>query len=96
MQVHECRKTNRSKIKVKKWLDTPNLKQYEKFITDWHYFLEDAGNLVTEGRGEESFRNLNLYILQNFYRKPYDAAADFYAQFEERMREAKTLLEQLS
>lgn len=96
LQVHECRKTNRSKIKVKKWLDTPNLKQYEKFITDWHYFLEDAGKLVTEGRGEESFRNLNLYILQNFYRKPYDAAADFYAQFEERMREAKTLLEQLS
>ena len=29
LQVHECPKTNRSKIKVKKWIDTPDLKNYE-------------------------------------------------------------------
>ena len=38
LQIHECKKTNRSKIKVKKWLDTPNIKMYERFIIDWHYF----------------------------------------------------------
>ena len=26
LQIHECPKTNRSKIKVKKWIDTPDLK----------------------------------------------------------------------
>ena len=36
LQIHECPKTNRSKIKVKKWVDTPDLKKYEKFVNDWH------------------------------------------------------------
>ena len=81
-------------MKVKKWVDMPNLKQYEMFVTDWHYFLEDAGRLVAESQDTDSPRNLNLYILQNFYRKPFDKDRDFYAQFEERLREAKGLLAQ--
>lgn len=28
LQVHECPKPDRTKVKVKKWIDTPNLKQY--------------------------------------------------------------------
>ena len=27
LQVHECSKTNRSKVKVKKWIDTPSPRQ---------------------------------------------------------------------
>lgn len=96
LQVHECPKPDKTKVKVKKWIDTPNLKQYEKFVTDWHYFLEAAGTLVLESQETENPRNLNLYILQNFYRKPYDADGDFYAQFEERLREAKVLLADIS
>lgn len=95
LQVHECPKPDRTKVKVKKWIDTPNLKQYETYITDWHYFLEDAARLVTESQDTDSPKNLNLYILQSFYRKPYQEE-DFYVQFEERMREAKKLLGQLS
>lgn len=95
LQVHECPKPDRTKVKVKKWIDTPNLKQYEAYITDWHYFLEDAARLVTESQDTDSPKNLNLYILQSFYRKPYQEE-DFYVQFEERMREAKKLLGQLS
>lgn len=95
LQVHECPKPDRTKVKVKKWIDTPNLKQYEAYITDWHYFLEDAARLVTESQDTDSLKNLNLYILQSFYRKPYQEE-DFYVQFEERMREAKKLLGQLS
>ena len=39
LQVHECKKTDRSKVKVKKWLDMPNLKEYENYILAWHNFL---------------------------------------------------------
>lgn len=92
LQVHECPKPDKSKVKVKKWVDTPNLKQYEKYVTDWHYFLEDAGKLVLESQDTDSPRNLNLYILQSFYRKPYDKEQDFYAQFDIRLRDAKDLL----
>ncbi|MBO5198418.1 MAG: YkgJ family cysteine cluster protein [Lachnospiraceae bacterium] len=40
LQVNECRKENRTKVKVHKWLDTPDLKRYETYITNWHYFIE--------------------------------------------------------
>ena len=26
----------------KKWIDTPDLRQYEKFVWDWHQFLLDV------------------------------------------------------
>ena len=32
--------------KIKKWLDTPNLKTYEKYIADWHFFLKDLQEYV--------------------------------------------------
>ena len=34
LQIHECKKTSRSKIKVRKWVDTPDFKNYEKFVCD--------------------------------------------------------------
>ena len=40
LQIHECQKENRSKVKVGKWIDTPDLKKNQQFITDWHYFLK--------------------------------------------------------
>lgn len=43
LQVHECPRENRSKVKVRKWIDTPDVKEYEKFVNDWHYFLKDLG-----------------------------------------------------
>ena len=26
---------------MKKWIDLPDLKQYEQFVTDWHYYLKE-------------------------------------------------------
>ena len=40
LQIHECKKDNRTKVKVKKWLDTPNAARYERYITDWQYHLK--------------------------------------------------------
>jgi hypothetical protein len=33
-----------------------------------------------------------MYLLQQFYLKPYDITQDFYPQFEERMSQAQSLL----
>lgn len=41
LQIHECKKENRTKVKVKKWIDTPDLKRYEAYISTWHYFLKE-------------------------------------------------------
>ena len=92
IQIHECAKKNRSKIKVKKWIDTPDLKQYEKFVWDWHQFLLDVQEVFYQTVGAALIKNLNMYVISRFYTKPYEEAQDFYVQFYERLKEAKNLL----
>lgn len=87
LQVHECKKENRTKVKVKKWIDTPNLKNYEKFICDWHYFLIDMENYLKEK--PESAKEVSMYILKEFYMQPYVENEDFYEQFGHRLDAAK-------
>lgn len=92
LQIHECKKKNRSKIKVKKWLDTPDLKQYEKFVLDWHNFLLDVQEVFYDTEDETLVKNLNMYVLSRFYYTPYKEEEDFYPQFYVRLDEAKKLL----
>ncbi len=86
LQIHECPK-NRSKIKVRKWLDTPELSKYEAYIRDWHFFLERVQKAVGE-EDEALRRNACLYLLKTFFRAPYDTSKDFYGQFYERLEQA--------
>ena len=91
LQVHECRKANRTKVKVKKWLDTPELARYEEYIRDWHYFLEDTQHIL-DGSGNDNLRKqVNMYFLQEFFVKGWEEG-DFYSQFEERLTLAKRFL----
>lgn len=91
LQVHECKKENRAKIKVKKWIDTPNLKSYEKFVKEWHYFLKSLQERAEQD--EEDARELSLFILKQFYSCPYDKKEDFYLEFDQRLNAAKAILE---
>lgn len=90
LQINECRKENRTKVKVKKWIDTPQVKRYEEFIIEWHYFLKDLGQKIKQEQNAEQEKALNLSVLQLFYLMPYEADRDFYEQFAERMVKAKT------
>lgn len=92
LQVHECPKDNRSKVKVRKWIDTPDVKLYEKFVNDWHYFLLDVQEVLYNAEDPDLIRNLNLFVVNRFYLKPYDQNQDFYIQFYERLKEGKELL----
>ncbi len=92
LQIHECKKQNRSKIKVKKWIDTPDVKRYEQFVSDWHYFLKDVQEVLYNAQDTELIKNLNLYVVNRFYIKPYEEERDFYEQFYERLEEGKQLL----
>ena len=93
LQIHECPKTNRSKIKVKKWVDTPDLKKYEKFVNELALFSAwMCRKYCTMLRIQIMIRNLNLFVVNRFYLKPYDQNQDFYIQFYERLKEGKELL----
>ena len=97
LQVHECRKENRSKVKVRRWIDTSETKKYEEFVARWHYFLKglqaelrsaSAGQSPEPAAGMEREKQVTLLILKLFYILPYDGKRDFYEQFEERMKMA--------
>ena len=82
LQVHECPKADRAKIKVHKWLGIPDLKSYEQFVRDWHHDLKALRERV---KGDpERIKELSMELLKRFYMEPYDLARNFYEQFYER------------
>lgn len=89
LQKDECKKSNRTKVKINKWLGLPNLPKYEKFISDWHYFLKDLGEEVMAIEDGGQLKKIQYMMLQLFYRTPYDSNRDFYDQFYERLAQVK-------
>lgn len=92
LQIHECRKENRTKVKVKKWIDTPNLKDNQGFIADWHYFLKEVQGWLLLPGNEEKRREASLLILQWFYMESFDGKYGFYEQFRDRLVKIKEKL----
>ncbi|WP_026493430.1 YkgJ family cysteine cluster protein [Butyrivibrio sp. XPD2002] len=90
LQVHECHKERQTKIKLKKWIDTPELGKYENYIDKWHYFLKGVTDKAPQMPAEE-LKAINMKILQAFFMKAYDTGEDFYEQFEERIESLKSL-----
>ena len=84
LQIHECKNQNRTKVKVRKWIDTPDVARYEKFVADWHYFLLDLQENLQKMTNENEIKQISMRILKEFYLIPYDTDRDFYEQFEER------------
>lgn len=92
LQIHECKKENRTKVKVKKWIDTPDLKNYEAFVSQWHYFLLDIQEKFLKIE-EEKIKSVNMFLIQSFYLEPYNKEEDFYSQFTKRLEKVKKTLE---
>ena len=84
LQIHECKNQNRTKVKVRKWIDTPDVARYEKFVADWHYFLLDLQENLQKMTNENEIKQISMRMLKEFYLIPYDTDRDFYEQFEER------------
>lgn len=96
LQVHECPYPNKTKVKLKKWLEIPELTKYEGYIRRWHYFLKDVQKILREAENDAVVKNLNLFLLKQFYIKPYEARGeserDFFEQFEERLKAAEEII----
>ena len=94
LQVHECPRENRTKVKVRRWVDTPDFKAYERFVADWHYFLLDAQRYVQGCGDQERAKQVNLEILNRFFLTPYQGGRDFYGQFYERFQAIQKMREE--
>lgn len=85
LQTGECAETIRSKVKVSKWIDTPDLARNQQFVTTWHYLVNQVEELIQNSEDDAFRKNLNMFLLNTFYLTPYDKEGDFYQQFEERL-----------
>ena len=92
LQVHECKNPNKTKVKVKKWIDTPNLQENKKFIIDWHYFIDGVQSMIAKIADDELIKKIDLFILQHFFMERYTETEDFYEQFNSRLEKAKKII----
>lgn len=86
-----CPIPNKTKMKVGKWLEMPQLVSYEKFLVTWHNFVKGMRSLLEEHGADESYtKMLTVKFLEIFYLKPYETE-DFYGEFQGRLETAKVL-----
>lgn len=86
--VNGCKKTDRTKVKVRKWIDTPDIEKEEAFLIKWHGFRKAAIEAARAGEGDAREKAVSMSLLKNFYLLSYDTHRDFYEQFEERLTAA--------
>lgn len=92
LQTGECVNSNRTKVKVKKWMDTPEPKRYEQYIKDWHFLLKGLREALDADGDWDRRKQVGMLLLQNFFIKPYEKEKDFYRQFEERKESFKSFI----
>lgn len=92
LQMNGCKKEKRSKIKVSKWLDTPELKNNQQYLIDWHSFRKQMEAIIGETPDENTVKTITMFLLNTFFVNPYDVEKDFYQQFYERMNKIKNAL----
>ncbi len=88
-----CPMHNKTKMKLEKWLDTPNLKEKQQFLITWHAFVKRIRRRLAEC-GDAEARAVNVAFLQFFYLKPYNiesdkdpfTVSDFYEEFYKRLK----------
>ncbi len=85
LQVHECVKPNRSKIKVKKWINNPDGKAYDDFIMAWRRFKKNTQAYMEQVQDKKQIEAMNQLVLHRFFKMPYDNERSFYEQFYERL-----------
>lgn len=83
VQRGECEQP-KVKVKVEKWLDTPQLQQYEGFLLEWRNILNQTIEQFGRLEDIELQREWNLRFLNCFFATLYEGEADFYEQFAQR------------
>ncbi len=95
LQIHECERAGRTKVKVSKWIDTPDIPRYTKYINDWHSFQKEVQEILKkmlQEEKEEEARKLTILILNVMFMGIYDEKQDFYRQFDNRLDKVRELI----
>lgn len=84
LMTGECKKENRSKVKIEKWLGEPDLKSYEQFVLQWKGILEQTREQIQKTvQGAElavqQQKQISMTLLQKYYLTPY--GEEFFVEF---------------
>ena len=91
MQVNQCDKAS-VKVKVKKWIDTPDYEEYSHFVLKWHDIIRTTSGKCAANAGDAAkVKELMMGLLALFYQKNYEN--DFFREFNERAIAFATLLQ---
>jgi len=84
----EC-PADKTKTKVKKWIDTPDLKDNLMFLGKWHVFKREFQAMIAEmSADEEEIRTLNMFVLRQLFVLDFDEP--FYNEFYKRLEEVRS------
>ena len=86
---------DRTKVKVSRCLDVPDVPAYEAYISRWHGFLLAVQEILETPEGKEKAKEINIAVLHTFYLTPYEEDREFYPQFYERTAQMETWLKEL-
>lgn len=82
LMTGECKKENRSKVKIEKWLGEPDIKSYEQFVLRWKEIQEQtreqiqktvqgAGNTEAAETAMQQQKQISMSLLQKYYLTSY-------------------------
>ncbi|MGN0395073.1 MAG: YkgJ family cysteine cluster protein [Coprococcus sp.] len=94
LQIHECERAGKTKVKVSKWIDTPDIPRYTKYINDWHDFQKEIQEIIKkklECEKEEEAKKLTVLVLNVMFMALYNDNEDFYHQFDSRLAKLREL-----
>ncbi len=86
LQTGECPGV-KTKVKVSKWIDTPNLSENQTYILQWHRLVKQMEQLVLSSEDDNYRKQINMLFLNCFFLTAYDENRTFYEQFAERVRQ---------
>ena len=72
LMTGECKKENRSKVKIEKWLGEPDIKSYERFILSWKKIVTKAREELVGCEMEEQ-KQISMKLLQTYFLSPEKA-----------------------
>ena len=85
----ECKKENRTKVKIEKWLGEENLPEYERFILRWKRIQESVRERIGEAARQTDpetalaeQKKLSMNVLKTYYLQAYGDR--FFEEFTER------------
>lgn len=64
LQKDGCQIKNRSKERIDRWLQIPNLPRYEQYVNRWHQFLLSVQIMCAESEDETKQKALSVALLQ--------------------------------